>query len=261
MSVNTDERPLGRLEPETRTHEAVWSLGDVLPATVDVVERLNRVPGWRSSHDQGREGSCVGHAVAMERAITNRAQLVAAGVRQTVRYDPLDIWNEAKRVDYWDWTNPGDTHGTSVDAGYKVARDRGLCPVRSMRVVDGAPQVVGAEPPTPLAGVSAYRWARTVDEMRTAIALGSSIAIGVNWHRGFDSPVKRSSGYWLPTPAEGLGGVRGGHAVCLSGASDRRQAFRLVNSWGVAYPLAWMPYATMQTLLDAGGEAAVVTDR
>lgn len=257
-----DVRPLGRLEPEDWRHLALFPLTAVLPTTVDVVERLLQVPGWRLSHDQGREGSCVGHAVALERAITNRAQLIVeTGRRTTVRYDPLDVWNEAKRIDEWGWTNPGDNNGTSVRAAYEVVRTRGLSFVRSMRLVDGQPRAFGAKPADPVHGVNAYRWAHDVDEVRTAIANGLPVAIGVAWHAGFDSPKYRSGGYWLPTPAEGLGRVRGGHAVCLTGASDRRQAFRLVNSWGRDYPLAWLPYATLEQLLRRSGEAAVVTDR
>lgn len=256
-------RPLGRLEPSDWVHVDRYPLSAVLPATVDVVELNLRLPGWLASHDQGREGSCVGHAVALERAITNRAQLVGQGIRRTVRYDPLDVWNEAKRVDEWDYTNPGDNNGTSVRAAYQVAAELGLAPVRSMRLEGGQPRPVGAKPRDPLAGVAAYRWATTVDEVRTAIANALPVAIGVAWFTGFDSPEQRGREWWLPQPAPRgqLGKVRGGHAVCLAGASDRRQAFRLVNSWGPDYPRVWLPYPTLHYLLDKGGEAAVVTDR
>lgn len=260
MSAAT-ARPLGRLEPSDWVHVDRYPLGDVLPTTIDRVERRLQVPGWRMSHDQGREGSCVGHAVALERAITNRAQLVAAGRRTTVRYDPLDVWNRAKVVDEWDYTNPGDQHGTSVRAAYQVVAAEGLRRVRSVRIVDGAPRVFGATELDQGAGVAAYRWATDVDEIRTAIAAGLPVAIGVAWFAAFDTPTRRGREYWLPALPNGLGRVRGGHAVTLYGASDRRQAFRLCNSWGRDYPLVWLPYAVMAYLLQRGGEAAVVTDR
>jgi hypothetical protein len=259
--TKTVEHPLGRLEPSDFKHVELYPLTAVLPETVDYVERLLQIPGWRVSHDQGSEGSCVGHAVALERAIVNRMQLVAAGRRETVRYDPIDLWNEAKRVDEWEWTLPGDTNGTSVRAAYDVAQARGLSRVSSMKLVDGVPRPFGAKAADVAHGVTTFRWAHTVDEVRSAIAAGLPVAIGVNWHRGFDTPVYRSSAYWLPTLAAGIGAVRGGHAVCLSGASDAREAFRLVNSWGRDYPLVWLPYETMGFLLDQAGEAAVVTDR
>lgn len=255
--------PLGRLEPTDWVHVERYPLSIALPAAVEHVERLLKLPGWRRSHDQGREGSCVGHAVAMERAITNRAQALRGGVRVTVRYDPLHVWNEAKKIDEWPSTNPGDNNGTSVRAAYEVARTIGLSRVRMMQTTGGVPHPIGAKSPTPADGIEAYRWATTVDEVRTAIAEGLPVAIGVSWYRAFDTPTKRSGEWWLPasTKPGPLGGVRGGHSVCLAGASDRREAFRLVNSWGPAYPLAWLPYSTLQLLLTAGGEAAVVTDR
>jgi hypothetical protein len=77
----------------------------------------------------------------MERAITNIAQAKALGLLQAGRrYNPLDVWNEAKKIDEWPDTNPGDDHGTSVRAGYDVCRDKGLVRVISTRMgSDGVP--------------------------------------------------------------------------------------------------------------------------
>ena len=44
------------------------------------------------------------------------------------------------------------------------------------------------------------------------------VTIGVDWHTGFDQPVKRADGrWWLPSIKKGepLGPIRGGHCVCL----------------------------------------------
>lgn len=254
------QRPLGRMRDEET--DRAEELFPFTAPTPERVERILTVPGWRGSHDQGREGSCVGHAVAIERAITNRAELVAAGVRRTVRYDPIAIWRAAKSIDEWSFTKPEDENGTSVRAAYEIARTRGLVPVRSMRVVAGKPIAVltGSGPdPDPAAGVLEYRWARTVDALRAAIAGGTPVAIGVDWHTGFDTPTTKGREAWLPLIAN-AGRSRGGHSVTLYGASDRREAFRLVNSWGRGYPLVWLPYATMEYLLGRRGEAALVTD-
>lgn len=252
--------PLGRIrDEETDRAEELYPFTVDAPATV---ERILTVPGWRGSHDQGREGSCVGHAIAVERAIVNRAELLAHGIRRTVRYDPISLWRAAKAVDEWGFTKPEDDHGTSVRAGYEIARTKGLVPVRTMRVVNGRPVAVltraGAEW-DPAAAVLEYRWTRSVDGIRAAIAAGNPVAIGVDWHGGFDNPTAKGREWWLPLPGS-AGRVRGGHAVTLYGASDRRQAFRLCNSWGRAYPLVWLPYATMEHLLAKRGEAALVTD-
>jgi hypothetical protein len=236
--------------------------------TAPEVNRILRLPWWHWTHDQGEEGSCVGHGIAMERAITNTSQNIFLNIIgwKTRRYDPIHIWNEAKKIDYWPDTNPGDDNGTSVRAGYDVARDQGLSRVRTMEFVEGVgiPRPVEPGPVDVSEGILTNRWATTVDEMRTAIANGLPVTIGVTWWSNFDSPVEEfdvlgKRGYWIGKGP--LGRVRGGHCLTVYGASDRRQAFRLKNSWGKSYPLVWLPYTTMQTLLDDYGEAALVTDR
>jgi hypothetical protein len=260
------ERGLGYRKPPDRRHEELYSIRAVLPTPVATVERVLALPRWHWTHDQGGEGSCVGHGAAMERAVTNTAQnRLLRLVWPTRRYDPIDLWNTAKVVDGDPDTNPGDDNGTYVRAAYDVLRDRGARRVRSMRLTDGVPVPVGARDVDAAEGVAATRWARTTDEMRSAVAAGLPVTIGVDWYTGFDEPTQRTFSHggfewWLPD-VDHLGSVRGGHCICVYGASDRRQAFKVKNSWGRGYPLVWLPYATMTKLLDDDGEAALTTDR
>lgn len=251
-------RPLGRLrDAETDRAEELYPFEAVTPATIELTLPL---PSWLPSHDQGREGSCVGHAVALERAIVNTAQLRELGSRSGYRrYNPIELWRHAKAIDEWPTTHPDDDRGTSVRAAYEITRTEGLERVQRMIVRNGVPQPIYPKPADPREGVLEYRWAKTVDAIRAAIAARVPVAIGVNWHAGFDTPELRGRERWLPAIGA-AGRVRGGHSVCLAGASDRRQAFRLINSWGADYPPAWMPYSTMEALLRTG-EAALVTDR
>lgn len=252
-------RPLGRRAPESWEHVERYPFTAAPPAAV---ERQLRLPPWWPTHDQGREGSCVGHGVAIERAITNSEEIRAAGHKGVhVRYDPVQLWRAAKAVDEWPATKPADDQGTSVRAAYDVARVAGLVRVRGMELRGGIP--VPIQPslaPDPDEGVTENRWARTVDEIRAAIASGLPVTIGVDWYTGFDEPKKVKREFWLPGPSA-VGRVRGGHCVALYAASDRREGFRLVNSWGRDYPRAWLPYPTMELLLGRRGEAALVTDR
>jgi hypothetical protein len=252
-------RPLGRIrDAETDRAEELYPFAAAAPAAVEHVLHL---PSWLDSHDQGREGSCVGHAVALERAIVNTAELRVISPSGYRRYDPIAIWRAAKAIDEYPATKPGDDLGTSVRAAYEVARTQGLARVQRMILQNGEPHPVGAHPVDPLEGVTEYRWARDVDSIRAAIARSIPVAIGVDWFTGFDTPiVKGNRERWLPTSST-WGRVRGGHSVALVGASDRRQAFRLVNSWGHSYPPVWMPYDVMEHLLARSGEAALVTDR
>jgi len=71
----------------------------------------------------------------------------------------------------------------------------------------------------------------------------------------------RNSDWWIREKQRPQDVVLGGHAVCLYGASDKRQAFRLKNSWGRSFPLVWLPYSRMEMLLRDQGEAVVAVDR
>lgn len=254
-------RALGRLAPPDDNHIRSYPFGALAPTAPTTVNRVLRLPLWHWTHDQGHEGSCVGHGTAMERAITNTSQNILARILglKTRRYDPIDIWNQAKLVDGDPNTNPGDDNGTYVRSAYDTLRNIGPCPVKTMELVNGIPTPVGELPRDKNEGIAANRWATTVDEVRAAIDSGIPCAIGINWYSNFDNYQEFASEHWIGRGD--LGNVRGGHCVCIYGASDRRQAVRIKNSWGRDYPLVWMPYETLQRLINEDGEVAIVTDR
>lgn len=227
----------------------------VLPQTVATVNKSLVLPYFHWDWDQGAEGACVGFGTSMMMSVLNRRQAKLAGEKPiTHRYNPWWLWDRAKERDPWADTNPGDDNGTSVDAACQALHELGH--VRILR---------GKElPPDPAEGIDAYRWATTVDEMRTCISENKPISIGVDWFENFDEPEEvvyaNKPEYWIGRSTN-LGRLRGGHCVCVYGASDRRQAFRIKNSWGRSFPLVWLPYQTMQVLLDDWGEACIITDR
>jgi hypothetical protein len=164
-------------------------------------------------------------------------------------YDARWLWNEAKEIDEFPDTNPGDNNGTSVRAAMDVLRTLG-----HVRIYHGNDM-----PAAPEEGILENRWATNVDEIRTCISSGIPVVLGTNWYRNFDRPVRKGLGWWI---GEGnLGTIRGGHAVCIYRASDRLQAVGIVNNWGNSYPLVLMPYPVLERLLQEDGEATLVTDR
>ena len=251
--------PLGRKVPDNFDHVSKHPY--TIAQSTPMVNRVLALPSWHWTHAQGRQGSCVGHGSVMERAITNTAQnRIARLFKPTRRYDPIDLWNQAKLVDPWSDTNPGDDNGTTVSAGYDVLRNRGPVRVKSMKLVNDAPTPVGSYVTPDIAdGIMANRWAISVDQVRTAIASGQPCTIGVNWYDNFDFPEGSGKEVWIGRG--NLGQVRGGHCVCIYGASDTRQAVRIKNSWGRDYPLVWMPYTALSRLINEDGEVTLVTDR
>lgn len=230
---------LGRRTPNNFDHVSDARLRLLQPATVAVVERFLDLPNpdkYRPFYDQKAEGSCVGFSSSWMLSILNRK-----------RYDARKLYLEAQLTDEYNDTPPAE--GTSVKAAMDVLVARGAWPwfaglQRLLRLSEG---------------IAAVRWATTADELRTAISVGTPFVLGINWYAAFDSPVYKN-GWWIGQGAD-LGAIRGGHAICGYGASDKRQAFRLVNTWGLDYPPVWVPYPVVQRLINEEGEAAVVTDR
>src|SRR5690348_10038344 len=197
--------PLGRLVPADWTHVERYPFAAVAPEPVATVERALRLPRYRTRYDQQSEGACVGFAASWMTSILNRRL-----------YDAPWLWNEAKAVDDWPDTNPGDGKGTSVRAAMDVLRTQG-----HVRLYNG-----GARPPAVAEGIAENRWATTVDEIRTSIAAGTPVVLGCNWYRNFDVPERAGGAWWIGRGD--LGTIRAGHAVCLYRASDRLGAVGIV---------------------------------
>ena len=133
----------------------------------------------------------------MERAIANTRQnvLAQAPIPRSRRYNPIRVWNEAKKIDEWSDTNPGDDNGTSVNAGYAVVRNEGMQRVTSISIIDGVvTPKTGTYKPDQAEGIIANRWATSVDELRWSIKNAAPGTIGINWYSNFDDPVQDSAG-------------------------------------------------------------------
>lgn len=92
------------------------ALGSVRGGHALAVPRKGSVDplAWWEFYNQGREGACVGFACSRAMSLVNRR-----------RYAARWLWNEAKLVDGFADTNPGDDNGTTVSAGFDVLRTQG----------------------------------------------------------------------------------------------------------------------------------------
>ena len=247
-------KPLGRKIPQSWEHVEKYPLRSLISADVLVIppsgtEKGLGLPWWWKQHDQEQRSSCVGHGLSAERSITNRRQLLLSSDEDvTYRYDANWLYDEALKVD--EWEGEAD-NGTSLRAGYEILVSHGHRRVR--RWVSG--------PVSYEQGVTTYRWAQSVDEIRAALYADLAVAIGVSWYASMFLPFQKEPAGERWVSIERGSKVVGGHCVCLYRFSDRRQAFRILNSWGDYWPPSWISYEDVERLLGEQGEAAVVTDR
>jgi hypothetical protein len=223
----------------------------MLQRTVENVEVSMKFPDrYIDIYDQGSEGACCGFGGSIMMSILNRKL-----------YDALWLYREAQILDEWAETPPEE--GTSLSATFDVLRTKG-----HRRLWGGT-----SRPPEMDEGiVEVNRWITTVDEMRTAISEGKPILFGINWYNAFYNPVMKKSGNrnkeeaWIALESSDpqWGGLAGGHCIVGAGASDRRQAIELPNTWGRSYGVkgrVFIPYSAVTRLMGELGECAIVTDR
>lgn len=205
------------------------------PVRTLIEGRKPRAYTWRHAQtDQGREGACVGHAVTQE----------AAARPVTVFGDPLkqppdaealnltayDVYRQAQRIDPWE----GEAYsGTSVLAGVKIGQQQGWW--------------------------DTYRWAlgpgadNAANDVILSVGYAGPVIAGTRWTEAMFNA--DADGYLNPE-----GAVVGGHAYLLTSYSIKRDAVFTPNSWGGAGQ-GWIRRSDLTKLLDADGEACVVTAR
>lgn len=139
------------------------------------------------------------------------------------------IYREAQKIDEW----PGEAYdGTSVRAGAKYLQSLGH--------------------------IASYHWAQSVEDIvRWLLSGAGTVVLGTYWHEGMFYPDKK--GFIHPT-----GPAVGGHAYLLVGWSRKRNAGRIVNSWGRDWGQggrAWLAGDDLAGLFHTRGEACVAVEK
>src|SRR5215216_3174566 len=127
---------------------------------------------WWPFYDQGNEGACVGFGASRAMSLLNRR-----------RYDARWLYRAAQHIDEWDSTPPEE--GTSVRAGLDILRTVGHIRVRAHE----------SYAPTLADGISANRWATSMDDWLAAIGRPGATEVPFlnSWGKSYPHIV------WMPT--------------------------------------------------------------
>lgn len=191
----------------------------LLRAITPPPERLSFIWPTKLVLDQGASSKCVANAWSGFLTCTPIAtSQLSLGGAPFID----SLYHEAQQLDEWE----GEGYdGTSVRGGVKalVARKR----------------------------IAEYRWAFEAETARLWVLTRGPLVFGTDWTRDMFAP--DAKGYVHDT-----GPVEGGHAYLVVGFSEKRRAFRIVNSWGRGWGdagRAWMPFDVADRLIQAQGEA------
>lgn len=135
--------------------------------------KLSDLLSWWDFYNQGFEGTCVGFSESRVKTIMDRR-----------RYEATWLYDQATLIDGFPGNEGDRSAGTSLRAGFEVLRTQG-----HKRIADGQVHLED--------GITAYRWATSVDEVHATIqspladSLGA-VALLNSWGRGYPHMV------WMP---------------------------------------------------------------
>lgn len=178
--------------------------------------------------DQGRTGTCVGHAWANF--------LRCAPIQSNAGIDTLrwQIYDAATQIDEWT-DNDGDTKremGTSVRAGAQAVTD--------------------------MSRLKSFLFAFDLATALEWVLLQGPVVLGVNWYSSMFKPDAKGIVAIKPTDR-----VEGGHAFLWRGADTRRALAWCCNSWGDDWGLSGnfaISFRDLERLIHENGEACAATE-
>lgn len=193
--------------------------------------------------DQKRTGFCTGYAVAMTMEITNNHQ----HPKINHRYDPIFVYyNEYQMPD-----GPASTKSALDVAKYfGMVRGNGVAPKNSRKYHYKPPKWSSKNKREGIKNYWPGKVATVFDIWAIKYQLLSGVAVpfDINCFKSPDMFLYRNEAWWN-YPA---GKLDNGHAMCIFGYDDRRQAFAVKNSWGNYYSrtnfgkgTVWMRYGVL----------------
>ncbi len=190
----------------------------VLPSRLDHREEATRV------RDQGKEGSCTGHALVAAAELLYWRKLGSPP-------DFSERWAYEKARIHDEW--PGtDYEGSSLRGAVKGWLKEGLCEETSWPYVPAAPgePLPGAPANAVQYPLGKYERCLGLENMKHAIHHRGVIIVGASIHRGWFETVGREEIPFDPKKKQ-----VGGHAFALVGYDDARSLFWVKNSWGESW--------------------------
>lgn len=200
-----------------------------LPSSVDNTLSFP-VPG-----DQGSQKNCAAWAVGY--SLKSGSEIVKRNWSRTSTahcFSPSYVFNQL---------NGGTGNGISIAYTFNLVVSQGVCSLNYFpyNASDYTTQPTDVQKAA-AAMYKAQSWNGIIgiSTIKSYIANNQGVVIGINVYPDFDDISSENEIYDTV-----YGTLRGGHAVCLIGYDDSRNAFKFINSWGTDWGLdgyGWISY-------------------
>ncbi|WP_454045905.1 C1 family peptidase [Chryseobacterium sp. Marseille-Q8038] len=193
------------------------------------------IPNTPPILNQGQEGSCVAFATAYAAASTLEHNFKGITNPRSPEY----VYNQIKLS--------GCPNGTYISRGLNLIKDQGVCSWNEMPYTDVECSTQPNATQKTAASTHKFTTWATVDKtninnVKTLLSMNLPIIIAVTVDGSFDNLSSANNWIWKSHS----GAVRGGHAICVVGYDDAKQAFKVQNSWGTTWGdhgFFWINYA------------------
>jgi hypothetical protein len=214
-----------------------------------------------SAGDQGEEGSCVAFATtyAARSYHLHRDLGFSTTYADDELFSPEYVYNLAK--------NQGDCEsGMQMIDALTHLKEKGACKWETLPYSDGTCDVTGWDPfihaKAECFKIDGYERVpySSINVLKSLLVIGKPILIQVNvdeskfWNTGKEESLfiwKEKVGEWNPNVA---------HAMVITGWDDSKNAWKVMNSWGVDYGdngYGWIDYDFLYEALDSEYESSV----
>ncbi|MBC7889564.1 MAG: C1 family peptidase [Ferruginibacter sp.] len=196
--------------------------------------------------NQGKQGSCVAwSSVYAARSIVEAASTGASG--NSTAYSPAFVYNQIGLE---------DCQGSYIQKAMEFMTDKGVIPYNDFPYTD---QECSRQPTSALWNKAAENRMHGFKRLTDGESVDGINVRAVKEHLAKDAPVvigmmvggtfmqeMMGKDTWAPSNEDRSQMGFGGHALCVIGYDDRRQAFQIMNSWGPEWGdngVAWVRYA------------------
>lgn len=220
-----------------------------LPNKVDLTSKFP-TPG-----NQGNQGSCTAWAVCYALKSYQESQEHGWGISSSAtQFSPAFVYNQI---------NGGKDNGSSISKALDLLIEQGVCTLKYMpyNVNDYKTQPNSAQKNN-ASNFKAKSWSsiRGVNSVKYHLAKGSGVVIRVYCYSDFSIS---TSNPIYDTIKSGEKKPNTGHAICLIGYDDSKQAFKFINSWGTNWGIngyGYISYKMFEDSRNSNGWGYIMTD-